>query len=50
MLGSLAGDGMALQLKLKRLDKPSERDKVQGLWYPYVPVAGALSIREGFLD
>ncbi len=49
-VGSLAGDGMALQLKLKRLDKPSERDKVQGLWYPYVPVAGALSVRDGFLD
>ena len=41
---------MALQLKLKRLEKPSERDKVLGVWYPYVPVAGALSLREGFLD
>ena len=49
-VGSLAGDGLALQLKLKRLDRPTERDKGTGEWFPYVPVAGALSVRDGFLD
>lgn len=49
-VGSLAGEGLVLQLKLKRLDRPSERDKVLGVWYPYVPVAGALAVRDGLLD
>ena len=42
--------GLALQLRLKRLDRPSERDRVAGVWYPYVPVGGALSVREGLLE
>ena len=48
-MGGLAGSGLALQLKLKRLDRPSERSKERGVWYPYVPVGGALAVREGLL-
>lgn len=48
-VGGLAGSGLALQLKLKRLDKPCERDKGLGVWYPYVPVGGALAVRDGLL-
>lgn len=49
-VGGLAGSGLALQLKLKRLDKPSERDKAAGVWYPYVLVGGALAVRDGLLQ
>ena len=49
-VGGLAGCGLALQLKLKRLDKPSERDKEAGVWYPYVPISGGLAVRDGLLD
>jgi hypothetical protein len=49
-VGGLAGSGLALQLKLKRLDKPSERDKEAGGWYSYVPIGGALAVRDGLLD
>ena len=49
-VGGLAGSGLALQLKLKRLDRPSERDKTAGVWYPYVPVGGALAVRDGLLE
>lgn len=48
-VGGLAGAGLALQLKLKRLDRPAERDKEAGVWYPYVPVGGALAVRDGLL-
>jgi hypothetical protein len=49
-VGGLAGSGLALQLKLKRMDKPCERDKGLGVWYPYVPVGGALAVRHGLLE
>ena len=49
-VGSLAGSGLALQLKLKRLDRPTERDRVAGVWFPYVPVGGGLTVREGLVD
>lgn len=48
-VGSLAGSGLALQLKLKRLDRPSERDREAGVWFPYVPVGGALAVRDDLL-
>lgn len=48
-VGGLAGSGLALQLKLKRLDRPSDRDKETGVWLPYVPIGGALSVRNGLL-
>lgn len=43
-IGVLAEDEMVLQLKLKRADKPMERDKVSGVWYAYHPVGGALTV------
>ncbi|KAL4451614.1 hypothetical protein ABPG75_007276 [Micractinium tetrahymenae] len=49
-VGSLAGSGLALQLKLKRLDRPSERDREAGVWFPYVPVGGALAVCDGLLS
>jgi len=49
-VGGLAGSGLALQLRLKRLDRPSERDKDAGVWFPYVPVGGALAVRDGLLE
>ena len=49
-VGSLGGSGLALQLKLNRLDRPEERDKDAGVWFPYVPVGGALAVRDGLLE
>ncbi|PSC69454.1 Zinc finger MYND domain-containing 10 isoform B [Micractinium conductrix] len=49
-VGSLAGPGLALQLRLKRQDRPSERDRNAGVWLPYVPVGGALAVRDGLLS
>ncbi|KAF5841932.1 hypothetical protein DUNSADRAFT_10103 [Dunaliella salina] len=43
-IGLLATDGLALQLKLKRADKPRERDRVLGVWCAYHPVGGALTV------
>ena len=48
-VGGLGSSGLALQLKLKRLDRPSERDREAGVWFPYVPVGGALAVRDGLL-
>ena len=48
-VGSLAGSGLALQIKLKRLESPSGRDRVAGVWFPYVPVWGAMAVRDGLL-
>lgn len=48
-VGGLAGSGLALQLKLQRLERPSERDREAGVWLPYVPVGGALAVRDGLL-
>ncbi|KAL4856193.1 Zinc finger MYND domain-containing protein 10 [Chlorella vulgaris] len=45
-VGGLAAGGLALQLKLKRLDKPCERDKAAGVWYPYVPIGGAVTVAD----
>lgn len=44
-VGLLAIDGITLQLKLKSMDKPKDRDKVNGVWYAYYPVGGALTLR-----
>jgi hypothetical protein len=49
-IGLLAEDGLVLQLKLKRAEKPRERDKVAGVWYAYHPVGGALTVLRGVLD
>lgn len=43
-IGLLAEDGVVLQLKLKRAEKPRERDRVAGVWYAYHPVGGALTV------
>jgi len=43
-IGLLATDGLALQLKLKRADKPRERDRILGVWCAYHPVGGALTV------
>jgi hypothetical protein len=48
-VGGLAAGGLALQLKLQRLDKPCERDKAAGVWYPYVPIGGAVTVADGLL-
>lgn len=49
-VGGLASPGLALQLKLKRMVRPSERDKVSGAWHAYVPMGGGLAVRNGLLD
>lgn len=46
-VGLLAVDGIALQVKLKRDDKPKQRDKFSGVWYCYRPVGGALTVLRG---
>lgn len=46
-VGLLAVDGIALQVKLKRDDKPKQRDRVSGVWYCYRPVGGALTVIRG---
>lgn len=46
-VGLLAVDGAALQLKLKRTDKPTQRDRMAGSWNVYHPVGGAITIRRG---
>ena len=43
-VGLLAVDGLTVQLKLRKADKPSERDKAAGLWYAYHVVGGALTV------
>lgn len=48
-MGGLAGSGLALQLKLQRQERPSERDREAGVWLAYVPVGGALAVRDGLL-
>eukprot|EP00877_Chromochloris_zofingiensis_P004789 jgi/Chrzof1/14310/Cz08g32160.t1 len=45
-VGLLAADGFALQLKLKKAEKPKERDKIEGVWYAYHPVGGAITIQQ----
>ncbi|KAK9815647.1 hypothetical protein WJX72_007380 [[Myrmecia] bisecta] len=43
-VGLLATDGFALQLKLKRAEKATHRDKLAGVWYVYHPVGGAITL------
>lgn len=42
-VGLLAADGFALQLKLKKADKPKERDAIEGVWFGYHAVGGAIT-------
>ncbi|KAF8056136.1 Zmynd10 [Scenedesmus sp. PABB004] len=42
-VGLLAADGFALQLRLKRAERPSERDRQAG-WFAYHPVGGAITV------
>ncbi|DBA71627.1 hypothetical protein WJX79_009519 [Trebouxia sp. C0005] len=42
--GLLATDTFALQLKLKRAEKPKTRDKAAGVWYIYHAVGGAITV------
>ncbi|KAG1671405.1 hypothetical protein FOA52_011902 [Chlamydomonas sp. UWO 241] len=48
--GLLATDGVVLQLKLKRADKPVQRDVTTGYWNVYHPVGGALTVKRGLAD
>eukprot|EP00879_Flechtneria_rotunda_P025512 GHRR01027113.1.p1 GENE.GHRR01027113.1~~GHRR01027113.1.p1 ORF type:complete len:191 (+),score=94.22 GHRR01027113.1:265-837(+) len=43
-VGLLAADGFALQLRLKKADKPKERDRAESTWYAYHPVGGAITV------
>lgn len=45
-IGLLAQDGFALQVKLKRAAKPTERDRTHGTWHVYHAVGGAITLRE----
>ena len=42
--GRLAVDGLALQLKLRRLRRCQERDKGTGTWHAYRVVGGACAV------
>jgi len=43
-VGLLAKDGFALQLRLKRCDAPTERDRATGAWDAYHVVGGAITV------
>eukprot|EP00775_Hariotina_reticulata_P002322 gene2322-2630_t len=43
-VGLLAADGFALQLKLRKSDKPTDRDRVEGSWCAYHAVGGAVTV------
>ncbi|KAF6262535.1 hypothetical protein COO60DRAFT_1675619 [Scenedesmus sp. NREL 46B-D3] len=43
-VGLLAADGFALQLRLKKADMPTERDRAEGTWFAYHPVGGAITV------
>lgn len=45
-IGILATDGFALQLKLKRDAGAAVRDKEAGVYCAYVPVGGAVTVRD----
>jgi hypothetical protein len=45
-IGLLAQDGFALQVRLRRTAKPSERDKATGTWHVYHAVGGAITLLE----
>lgn len=45
-IGLIAQDGFALQVKLKRAARPSERDRVEGTWHAYHAVRGAITVLE----
>jgi hypothetical protein len=45
--GRLAADGLALQLKLRRLRRCQERDKDTGTWHAYRVVGGACAVADG---
>jgi hypothetical protein len=50
-VGTLRGEGLALQLKVRRLDRAEERGGGGGgAWCAYTPVGGALSVRDGLLQ
>jgi hypothetical protein len=42
--GRLAVNGLALQLKLRRLQRCQERDKDTGTWHAYRMVGGACAV------
>jgi hypothetical protein len=46
-VGLLAQDKLALQLRLKRCEQPSERDKEGGTWHVYHATGGAITLLEG---
>jgi hypothetical protein len=44
-VGTLAQNGLTLQLKVKRLSQKAERrDDVTGGWLVYAPIGGALTV------
>jgi len=45
--GRLAVEGLALQLKLQKLARCSERDKTAGTWHAYQIVGGACAVAAG---
>lgn len=42
-VGGIA-QGAALQLRVERMERPRERDRVVGAWFVYQPVRGALTL------
>jgi hypothetical protein len=49
-VGGLAAGGLALQLRLRRLNRAAERAGAGGAWCAYAPAGGALSVRDGLLE
>ncbi|KAK9839417.1 hypothetical protein WJX81_000945 [Elliptochloris bilobata] len=43
-LGLLASDGLALQVRLVRVERPPLRDRVAGAWFCYRPAGGAITL------
>lgn len=45
-VGILAADGIAVQLKLKRAETATVKDKSVGVYWVYYPVGGAVTVRQ----
>ena len=45
-IGLFATDGFALQLKLKKAERPTQRNETEGSWKVYHPVGGAINVAD----
>lgn len=44
-VGILAADGLAVQIKLKKADQPTIKDKQAGVYWVYYPAGGAVTVK-----